>query len=59
MIDKKELVKREVFSTRVNPELIKQLKHLAVDEEKAINELLEEAIAILLKDRGVSGDRKR
>jgi hypothetical protein len=52
MTEKKKPAMREVFSTRVDPELIKQLKHLAVDEKKAINELLEEAIRMLLVDRG-------
>jgi predicted transcriptional regulator len=42
---------RIVFSTRVDGNLIKQLKHLAVDERKPINELLEEAIRLLLEVR--------
>jgi predicted HicB family RNase H-like nuclease len=44
----KKPTKREVFSTRIDPELLRQLKHLAVDEGKALNELLEEAIRLLL-----------
>jgi predicted HicB family RNase H-like nuclease len=39
---------REVFSTRINPDLVRELKHLAVDENKALNELIEEAIRLLL-----------
>jgi predicted HicB family RNase H-like nuclease len=47
----KKSMTREVFSTRVDPDLIRQLKHLAVDEGKALNELLEEAIGLLLISR--------
>jgi predicted HicB family RNase H-like nuclease len=47
----KKSMTREVFSTRVDPDLIRQLKHLAVDEGKALNELLEEAIRLLLTNR--------
>lgn len=43
--------KREVFSTRLNPDMVKRLKYLAVDENKNLNELLEEAIEMLLKAR--------
>ena len=49
---RKQEVKREVFSTRVDPAVIKKLKHLAVDEKKTLNVLLEEAIGMLLKARG-------
>jgi predicted HicB family RNase H-like nuclease len=49
---------REVFSTRVDPDLIRQLKHLAVDEGKALNELLEEAIGLLLTSRRKDGAGK-
>jgi predicted HicB family RNase H-like nuclease len=51
----KKSMKREVFSTRIDPELIRQLKHLAVDEGKALNELLEEAIRLLLTSRREDG----
>ena len=40
---------RKVFSTRLDQNLIKELKHLAVDEGRALNDLLEEAIEALLK----------
>ena len=40
---------RKVFSTRLDQDLIKELKHLAVDEDRALNDLLEEAIQALLK----------
>ena len=40
---------RKVFSTRLDQDLIKELKHLAVDEDRALNDLLEEAIEALIK----------
>ncbi len=40
---------RKVFSTRLDQDLIKELKHVAVDEGRALNDLLEEAIQVLLK----------
>lgn len=38
-----------VFSTRVSPDLLKQLKHLAVDQHKKIGDLVTEAVELLLK----------
>ena len=62
MAQTKKSITREVFSTRIEPDLIRQLKHLAVDEGKALNELLEEAIGLLLtsrrKDRTGEGAEK-
>lgn len=40
---------KKTFSTRIDDELLKALKHLAVDTDKSIGELLEEAIAQLLQ----------
>jgi len=39
----------KMFSTRINTELIKKLKHLAVDAEEPISKLTEEAIRDLLE----------
>jgi hypothetical protein len=36
--------KKKTFSTRLDGDRIKDLKHLAVDMEKSLGELLEEAI---------------
>ena len=41
--------KRESRTVRLNPELLKQLKHLAVDENKTVSELVEEGIQLLLR----------
>ena len=40
---------KKTFSTRIDAERLKALKHLAVDEDKSIGVLLEEAIDELIK----------
>jgi len=40
---------KKVFSTRVDEDRVKDLKHLAVDTSKSLGNLLEEAIRDLLK----------
>lgn len=40
---------KKVFSTRIDEELVKRLKHLAVDEDASLGNLLEEAIRDLLQ----------
>jgi len=40
---------KKTFSTRIDTERLKALKHLAVDEDKSIGVLLEEAIEELIK----------
>ena len=37
-----------MFSTRIDPDLLKELKHLSVDSEKSLSDLTEEAIKALL-----------
>ena len=44
--------KKKTFSTRIEEERLKALKHLAVDEDKSIGTLLEEAIDDLIKKYG-------
>ena len=41
--------KKKTFSTRIDAERLKALKHLAVDEDKSIGILLEEAIEEIIK----------
>lgn len=43
---------RKTFSVRLQPETMKGVKLLAVEEEKALSELLEEAIEDLMKKYG-------
>lgn len=40
---------KKVFSTRVDEDLIRELKHLAVDENRSLGSMLEEAILEILK----------
>jgi predicted transcriptional regulator len=40
---------KKVFSTRIDDELLKKLKHLSVDEDESMGKLLEEAIQDLLR----------
>ncbi len=40
---------KKMFATRIDPEIFKQLKHLAVDTDRPISDLTEEAIRDLLK----------
>ena len=40
---------KKTFSTRIDQEILKALKHLAVDLDKSLGVLLEEAISDLLK----------
>jgi predicted transcriptional regulator len=47
---KKSEIKRTVFSTRLDPDLVKKLKHIAVDEKKPMSQLLEEAIVSYLRN---------
>ena len=40
---------KKTFSTRIEEDRLKALKHLAVDEDKSIGTLLEEAIDDLIR----------
>ena len=40
---------KKMFATRIDPDILKALKHLAVDAELPIAALMEEAIKDLLK----------
>jgi len=40
---------KKTFSTRIDVDCLKALKHLAVDEDKSIGVLLEEAIEDLIR----------
>ncbi len=43
------MAKKKTFSTRIDEDILKSLKHLAVDTEKSLGKLLEEAILDLVK----------
>jgi predicted transcriptional regulator len=40
---------KKTFSSRIDDDLLKALKHLSVDTDKSMGELLEEAIAELIR----------
>jgi hypothetical protein len=39
---------KKMFATRINVDLLKEIKHLAVDTDKSIADLVEEAIQDLM-----------
>ena len=41
--------KKKTFSTRIDEDRLKGLKHLAVDTDKSLGKLLEEAIEDIIK----------
>ena len=43
------MTQKKTFSTRIDVNRLKALKHLAVDEDKSIGVLLEEAIEDLIR----------
>ena len=49
---------KKIFSTRVDEARIKDLKHLAVDTDKSLGTLLEEATKDLLKKYEKKGKKK-
>lgn len=49
---KAQATQRKLFGIRLDRALMIQLQHLATDEEKYVNELLEEAAKDLLKKYG-------
>jgi predicted transcriptional regulator len=51
---------KKMFATRVNEEALKQLKHLAVDTDKSLGALFEEAIQDLLEKyrKQISGKKR-
>jgi predicted transcriptional regulator len=49
MVKAKDDIKRESYSVRLDPDLIRELKHIAVDEKKPISTLIEEGIRLILK----------
>jgi len=43
------MAEKKMFATRIDPDVLKALKHLAVDTELSIADLTEEAVKDLLK----------
>lgn len=49
MVKARDNIKRESYSVRLDPDLIQELKHVAVDEKKPISTLIEEGMRLVLK----------
>ncbi len=49
MVRPKNIIQRKPLGVRISPELIKQIKHLAIDKGKPLNILIEEALTDILK----------
>jgi hypothetical protein len=49
VVKAKDAVRRESYSVRLDPILVTELKHVAVDEKKPVSMLIEEGIKLLLK----------
>ena len=49
MARKKEGPERKMYGLRLDQALVRDLQHLAVDEDKWMNDLVEEAVRDLLK----------
>ncbi len=49
---------KKMFATRINPAILKELKHLSIDAETSISDLTEEAIKDLLKKYEKKSDGK-
>jgi hypothetical protein len=52
LYDRSLAMGKKVFSTQVTNELLKEFKKLAIDLERPINDILEEAMRELLKKYG-------
>jgi len=49
VVKAKDAVRRESYSVRLDPVLVTELKHVAVDEKKPVSMLIEDGIKLLLK----------
>jgi hypothetical protein len=54
MAKQKDGTTRVTYSVRLNPDLLKLLRHISVDEHRSVGELLEEGIRAVMKKRKVS-----
>ncbi len=45
---------RITYSVRIDPELIRLLKHVAIDEHRSVGDLIEEGIGAVLKKRKIT-----
>jgi hypothetical protein len=60
MAREKSIIERKPFGFRLDSELIKSLKILAIEQNRAVNGLLEESVQDLVKKyRNGNGKRKK
>ena len=59
MVKAKDTVKRESYSVRLDPILVTELKHVAVDEKKPVSMLIEEGIRLILGTHKRHGEMKK
>ncbi len=53
------MAEKKMFGARIDNDVLKDLKHLSVDKERPVGELVEEAIRDLLKKyKGIHSDPK-
>jgi len=55
MARQKEGTARTTYSVRLSPDLLRVVKHIAIDENKSVGELLEEGIRAIIKKRKLTG----
>jgi len=48
VVKAKDTIKRASYSVRLDPDLVQELKHVAVDERRPISTLIEEGIRLIL-----------
>jgi hypothetical protein len=53
------MTEKKMFATRIDNDLLKELKHLGVDTEVPISRLLEEAIRDILKKYAKRNKKER
>jgi len=51
MIKPKDGVRRQGYTVRLDPQLVTELKHIAVDEKTTMGETIEKAIRLFLDKR--------
>ncbi|HVN95095.1 MAG TPA: hypothetical protein VMT62_01580 [Syntrophorhabdaceae bacterium] len=55
MPKQKDETVRTTYSVRLNPDMLRLLRHIAVDEETSVGKLLEEGIRSIIKKRKAAG----
>lgn len=50
------MAEKKMFATRIDNDLLKALKHLSIDQERSIADLMEEAIREVLQKYDAASD---